>query len=143
MISNDQHEEQQEDRQEERFWKDRMRHDNHREKPKWGLARTPTQDPASAMANQIQPCMLPDAVPARKAPMLQPKARRATIPMSRPPMAAASNYLRMGYVWLRSEPTNDAQRPAPINSPVFINERVSASTKCASACAGPGHCQKS
>ena len=53
----------------------------HAASPKRGLARTPTQLPAIAIANQIQPWSEPDAMPARNAPILHPKPSRAPIPI--------------------------------------------------------------
>ena len=42
----------------------------------------PTQLPASAITNQIQPCSEPEAIPARNAPILHPKPSRAPIPIA-------------------------------------------------------------
>ena len=60
-------------------------------KPKYGRTFIPTQLPKMAIVNQTQPCRLPDAVPAKKAPILQPNAKRAPIPIIRPPIAAANS----------------------------------------------------
>src|SRR5215469_478508 len=58
--------------------------------PKRGLSLIPMLQPTSAAANHIHPCNEPDATPPTKAPMLQPKPRRAPQPISSPPMAAAN-----------------------------------------------------
>ena len=42
-----------------------------------GRNRIATSEPTHAMANQIQPCRLAEAMPESMAPILQPKARRA------------------------------------------------------------------
>jgi len=42
-----------------------------------GRRRTPIVLPANAAASQTQPCRLPEAMPLKKAPMLQPKASLA------------------------------------------------------------------
>ena len=46
-----------------------------------------------ANKNQAQPCKLPEAMPLNKAPMLQPKARRAPNPIKKPPRMAANKIL--------------------------------------------------
>ena len=51
----------------------------------------PTAQPLSAAANHTQPCSEPDATPPTKAPILQPKPRRAPQPISNPPTPAASS----------------------------------------------------
>ncbi len=41
------------------------------------LRPTPRREPAKAAANHTQPCRLPEAMPLKKAPTLQPIASRA------------------------------------------------------------------
>jgi hypothetical protein len=48
-----------------------------RDKPKSGRRRVPANVPTSAAASHTQPCTLPDAMPPKYAPMLQPNAMRA------------------------------------------------------------------
>ena len=43
-----------------------------------------------AMTNHSQPCADPDAMPAKNAPILHPKASLAPTPINSPPIAAAS-----------------------------------------------------
>src|SRR5262249_2628792 len=62
-----------------------------RERPKRGRSRMPIAQPPAAAANQIYPCSEPDATPPTKAPMLQPKPRRAPMPISRLPISAAAS----------------------------------------------------
>ncbi len=45
--------------------------------PNAGRSAIPTQLPAKARINHNQPCTLPDAIPLKNAPILQPNARRA------------------------------------------------------------------
>lgn len=45
--------------------------------PNTGRSAIPIQLPAKAATNQSQPCTLPDAMPLKNAPILQPNARRA------------------------------------------------------------------
>ncbi len=45
--------------------------------PNSGRSRVPSQLPAKANTIQTQPCRLPEAMPEKKAPILQPKASRA------------------------------------------------------------------
>ena len=45
--------------------------------PNAGRSAMPTQLPAKARTNHNQPCTLPDAIPLKNAPILQPNARRA------------------------------------------------------------------
>src|SRR5690606_39792765 len=46
-------------------------------RPKRGRSQMPIMLPPKAAPNQSQPCTLPDAMPLKSAPMLQPKERRA------------------------------------------------------------------
>src|SRR5690606_5289167 len=46
-------------------------------RPKTGRNQTPAKEPTKAAANHSQPCRLPVAIPENKAPILQPKDRRA------------------------------------------------------------------
>ena len=46
-------------------------------RPKKGRSQTPSAEPAKAAANHSQACTLPDAMPLKSAPMLQPKESRA------------------------------------------------------------------
>ena len=56
----------------------------------------PTRQPGNAARSQTHPCNEPDATPPTKAPILQPKPRRAPHPISSPPIPAASNDLAGG-----------------------------------------------
>jgi hypothetical protein len=51
----------------------------------------PTPLPARAATSHTHPCRLPDAMPLKYAPILQPYAIRAPYPSSRPPMMAADS----------------------------------------------------
>jgi hypothetical protein len=46
-------------------------------RPKVGLSQVPRMLPAKAEGSHSQPCRLPEAMPLKYAPMLQPKATRA------------------------------------------------------------------
>jgi hypothetical protein len=48
-----------------------------RDRPNSGRSRMPTMLPRNAAASHTQPCRLPEAMPEKKAPMLQPKASLA------------------------------------------------------------------
>ena len=98
--------------------------------------------PARASANHIHPCRLPDAVPARNAPILHPKLSRAPIPINTPPSAAACNCLLFGHADLAKAPVSAAVNPEPMIIAKFIKLLVSEKTECASARFGPGHVQK-
>jgi len=102
----------------------------------------PKKLPARASANHIHPCRLPDAVPARNAPILHPKLSRAPMPISTPPSAAACNCLALGHADFANAPVSAAVNPAPIIIAKSIKLLVSENTECVSARCGPGHVQK-
>ena len=88
----------------------------------------PTQLPQSAMTNHNHPCKLPEAVPAKKAPILHPNDSRAPMPMIRPPMIAAQICNCGGKLCLRSPLCQHANEAEPIIMPIFITELVFART---------------
>src|SRR5262245_36719126 len=100
----------------------------------------PTAQPASAAANQIQPCSEPDATPPTNAPMLQPKPSRAPHPISSPPSAAAASDFSGGQA-PRANGRIAAAAMAPKIMPKSVRLEVSLGTESASARLGPGHCQ--
>ena len=51
----------------------------------------PIQLPAKAKTPHIQPCKLPEEIPAKNAPMLHPNANLAPTPINKPPIMAAIN----------------------------------------------------
>src|SRR5439155_3431372 len=99
----------------------------------------PMAQPPSAAANQIQPCSEPDAMPPTKAPMLQPKPRRAPHPISRPPTPAASNDFIGGHGAAANGLVAAAAAIAPNSIPKSVKLEVSDRTDSARACLGPGH----
>src|SRR6202008_1229425 len=111
--------------------------------PNHGRARMPTQQPASAAANQIQPCKEPDATPPTKAPILQPKPSRAPQPISNPPMAAAKREGGGGQLPRAKGLEPAAAAMAPKIMPRLVRLEVSPRMDSDSASFGPGHCQNS
>ena len=83
-----------------------------------------------AITNQIQPCKLPEAVPPKKAPILQPKLSLAPIPIRIPPIAADNNSILEGQLLLLNKPLIEAKNPAPIIIPIFIKLLISDKTEC-------------
>src|SRR4029077_19326032 len=99
--------------------------------------------PPSAAANHTQPCSEPDATPPTKAPMLQPKPMRAPQPISKPPIAAASNERAGGHAVRANGFEAAAPAIAPRSMPKSVRLDVSERMDSASARFGPGHCQNS
>src|SRR5512141_2751015 len=97
----------------------------------------PIRQPGSAAANQTQPCSEPEATPETKAPILQPKPRRAPHPISRPPISAAANDFIGGQALTAKGLVAAAAVMAPNNMPKSVRLEVSDSTEPASACLGP------
>src|SRR5262249_56187070 len=83
----------------------------------------------------------PDATPATKAPILQPKPSRAPHPISRPPIPAAINDFTGGHGAAANGPVAATAAIAPNTIPKLVKLEVSDSTESARACLGPGHCQ--
>src|SRR5882672_1349268 len=102
----------------------------------------PTKQPGSAAANQTQPCSEPEATPETKAPMLQPKPRRAPHPISKPPRPAAISDFAGGQALAANGLLAAAAAMAPNNMPKSVRLDVSDSSEPSSACLGPVHCQK-
>src|SRR6185312_13452479 len=100
----------------------------------------PIRQPGKAARSQTHPCSEPEATPPTKAPILQPKPRRAPHPMSNPPIPAASNDLAGGQL-ARANGFDAAAAMAPKIIPKSVRLEVSDRTDSASACLGPGHCQ--
>src|SRR5665647_750345 len=101
----------------------------------------PIRQPGNAAANHTQPCSEPEATPPTKAPILQPKPRRAPQPISRPPSAAASRDFAGGQALRAKGLPAAAAAMAPNSMPKSVRLEVSESSDSASACLGPGHCQ--
>src|SRR5215831_2396858 len=101
----------------------------------------PMRQPGSAAANQTHPCSEPEATPPTKAPILQPKPRRAPQPISRPPVAAASRDFAGGQAPVAKGFVAAAAAMAPNSMPKSVRLEVSDNTDSESACLGPGHCQ--
>src|ERR1039458_7370727 len=101
----------------------------------------PIKQPGSAAANHTQPCSEPDATPPTKAPILQPKPRRAPQPISKPPMPTASSDLAGGQGVCANGLAAAGAAMAPNSMPKSVRLEVSDSIDSASACLGPGHCQ--
>src|SRR5258708_21923641 len=99
--------------------------------------------PTSAAANQIQPCSDPEATPPTKAPILQPKPRRAPQPISNPPIAAAKSEGAGGQLARANGRVPAAAAIAPKIMPRLVRLAVSLRMESDSACFGPGHCQNS
>src|SRR5580704_14294293 len=99
--------------------------------------------PNSAAANQIQPCSDPEATPPTKAPILQPKPRRAPQPISNPPIAAAKSEGAGGQLARAKGREPAAAAMAPKIMPRLVRLAVSLRMESDSACFGPGHCQNS
>src|SRR5262249_24295360 len=68
-----------------------------RDNPNSGRRRIPIRQPGRAPITQTRPARDLEAPPQPKAPMLQPKPRRAPHPTSRPPIPAASNERNGGH----------------------------------------------
>src|SRR6476469_6826404 len=100
----------------------------------------PSRQPGIAAKSQIHPCSEPDAPPP-KAPILQPKPRRAPQPISNPPMPAASSDFAGGQADAAKGLVAAAAAMAPNSIPKSVRLDVSESTESVSACLGPGHCQ--
>src|SRR5688572_13097249 len=103
----------------------------------------PTQHPASAIANQIQPCSEPEPTPPINAPILQPKPSRAPQPQIRPPSAAAISDLAGGQAVRANGFEAAAAAIAPRIMPKSVRLDVSDNTESRSAFFGPSHCQNS
>src|SRR5215468_12289597 len=114
-----------------------------RDRPNHGRRRMPIVQPASAAANQIQPCSEPEATPPTNAPMLQPKPSRAPQPISRPPIAAAASDRAGGQSVRANGREAAAAAMAPRIIPKSVRLDVSVRTDSANARFGPGHCQNS
>src|SRR5262249_13976903 len=112
-----------------------------RDRPNSGRRRMPTRQPGSAARNQIQPCSEPDATPPTKAPILQPKPRRAPQPINKPPIPAASSDFIGGHGAAANGLVAAAAATAPNSTPKSVRLDVSDNTDSARACLGPGHCQ--
>src|SRR5262245_31653813 len=104
-----------------------------RDRPNSGRSRMPIAQPPSAAANHTQPCSEPDATPPTKAPMLQPKPRRAPQPISRPPIAAAASEASGGQLVRANGLPAAAAAIAPRIMPRSVRLEVSVSTESASA----------
>src|SRR5215470_13770215 len=102
----------------------------------------PTRQPGKAARNQIQPCSEPEATPPTKAPMLQPKPRRAPHPINRPPIPAAASERIGGHAAVANGLLAAAAVMAPNSMPKSVRLDVSDNMDSASARLGPGHCQK-
>src|SRR5215510_6751851 len=113
-----------------------------RDKPNRGLSWMPTRQPGSAASSQTQPCSDPEATPPTKAPMLQPKPRRAPQPISRPPIPAATSDFKGGHGAIANGLVAAAAAIAPNSIPKSVRLDVSERTESESARLGPGHCQK-
>src|SRR5882757_8439704 len=103
----------------------------------------PIMQPGSAATNHTQPCSEPDAMPPMKAPMLQPKPRRAPHPISSPPTAAASSDFSGGQGLRANGAEAAAAAMAPRIMPKLVKLEVSLRTESPSARLGPAHCQNS
>src|SRR5262245_12967631 len=102
----------------------------------------PIRHPGKAARIHSQPWSDPEATPPRKAPILQPKPRRAPQPISDPPIAAANSDLMGGHEAVANGLLAAAAAIAPKIIPRLVRLEVSVSTVSASARLGPGHCQK-
>src|SRR5579862_2293319 len=101
----------------------------------------PTMLPMNAATSHTQPCTLPDAIPLKYAPMLQPYAMRAPYPRSSPPataVAAERPEMRQAGA---NRPARPAAVIAPSISPMSITDVASATIGACSAarCAGDDH----
>src|SRR6476659_1704853 len=96
-----------------------------RDRPNSGRRRIPIRQPGSAARNQIQPCSEPEATPPTKAPMLQPKPRRAPQPISRPPIPAARIDLTGGHAVAAKGLLAAAAAMAPNSMPKSVRLDVS------------------
>src|SRR5215475_6585147 len=112
-----------------------------RARPNSGRRWMPIRQPGNAAKNQIQPCSEPDATPATKAPILQPKPSRAPHPISRPPIPAAINDFTGGHGAAANGPVAATAAIAPNTIPKLVKLEVSDSMDSPRACFGPGHCQ--
>src|SRR5689334_782082 len=101
----------------------------------------PIRQPGRAARNQTHPCNEPEATPPTKAPILQPKPRRAPHPISSPPITAASKDFAGGQLPRANGFDAAAAAMAPKIIPKFVRLEVSERTDSASACWGPDHCQ--
>ena len=100
--------------------------------------------PASAAANQTQPCSEPEATPPTKAPMLQPKPSRAPQPISSPPSAAAASDLQRRPGRARERLGGGGRgHGAEDHAEIGQARGVAQDRVRASARLGPGHCQNS
>lgn len=111
------------------------------DRPKSGRRRMPSRQPGIAAKSQIQPWSEPDATPPTKAPMLQPKPRRAPQPISNPPIPAASSDFAGGHADAANGFVAAAAAMAPNSIPKSVRLEVSESNESVSARLGPGHCQ--
>src|SRR6187200_325196 len=114
-----------------------------RDRPNSGRSLMPIRQPGSAAANQTQPCSEPDATPPTKAPMLQPKPRRAPQPISSPPSAAAAIDFSGGQGLRANGAEAAAAAIAPRIMPRSVRLEVSLRIESPSARLGPAHCQNS
>src|SRR6185503_16026770 len=100
--------------------------------------RVPNMLPANAATSQTQPCRLPEAMPLKYAPMLQPYASRAPYPSSRPPTtAAAADRAETRHAGAK-RPARPAAAIAPSTRPMSITDVTSSAIGAWSAarCAG-------
>lgn len=67
----------------------------------WALILSPSILPNSANTNHIQPCKLPDAMPLKNAPILQPDAITAPKPIISPPEMLISNRVGVALILAR------------------------------------------
>src|SRR5262245_66435277 len=85
----------------------------------------PSRQTGRAARNQIHPCNEPEATPPTKAPILQPKPRRAPHPISSPPITAASSDFAGGQLPRANGFDAAAAAMAPKIIPRFVRLDVS------------------
>lgn len=65
------------------------------------LILSPKILPNSANTNHIQPCKLPEAMPLKNAPILQPEAITAPKPIMTPPRMLINKRMRVAFILAR------------------------------------------